>query len=140
MLTERSFSDISFLTYQKHQTFILSENQFKWFSRSQKTLGKLLVHYFPNIFVYCYNAGVCALFSHILFVKSGPECAISLPIFLRLYLLWILSLRLNYYLSYITTKAESIYQCTFLQKIIKFFNLKQQQSSRGNIMFTVPKT
>ena len=135
MLTERSFSDISFLTYQKHQTFILSENQFKWFSRSQKTLGKLLVY-----IVYCYNAGVCALFSHILFVKSGPECAISLPIFLRLYLLWILSLRLNYYLSYITTKAESIYQWTFLQKIIKFFNLKQQQSSRGNIMLTVPKT
>ena len=41
---------------------ISSEHQLKLFRRSQETLGKYVVHYRPNIFAYCENAGVCALF------------------------------------------------------------------------------
>ena len=139
-LGKLKFSDVSFSTYSKHPMIMLSEYQLKWFSRSQETLGKYLVHYRPNIFVYCKNAGVCVLFPHILFVISGTKSASFLPIFLCLYSLWIIFLRLNYYLLHIITKVESIYQCMFLQKIIKFFNLKQKQASRGNIMFSVPIT
>ena len=56
------FLDISFSTFSRHQMVILSERQFKLSSRSQETLGKHLVHSHLNIFAYCENAGVCALF------------------------------------------------------------------------------
>ena len=116
-LDKLNFSDISFSTnVREHQEHI----------RSQETSGKHLVYYLPNIFVYCYNAGVCALFPYILFVISGTENVKYLSIFLCSYSLWIVLWRLNYYLSYITTKVESIHPCMFLQKIIKFFNLKQK--------------
>ena len=90
------------------------------------------MHYLSDIFVCCYNEGVCALFPHIPFVISGTESARYLsPIFLGLYSLWEIFLRLNYYPLYITIKVESIYQFVFLQKIIKFFNLKEKQLLRG---------
>ena len=34
----------------------------------------------------------------------------------------------------------NIYQCMFLQRIVKSFNIKQKQPSRGNIIFFVPIT
>ena len=90
------------------------------------------MHYLSDIFVCCYNAGVYALFPHIPFVISGTESAKYLsPIFLCLYSLWEIFLRLNYYLLYITIKVESIYQFMFLQKIMKFFSLKEKQLWRG---------
>ena len=75
------FSDISLSIYLKHQLSMLSEHQLKWFSRSQKTLGKHLVHYRPNIFLYCKNVEVCALISHILFVIYRTESVKFLPLF-----------------------------------------------------------
>ena len=42
------------------------------------------------------------------------------PIFLCVYSLRIIFVRLNYYLSHIIDTVESTYQCIFLDKIIKF--------------------
>ena len=52
---------------------ISSEHQLKLFRRSQETLGKYVVHYCPNIFAYCENAGVLCFISPILFVISRTE-------------------------------------------------------------------
>ena len=125
-LGKLKFSDISFSTNSKHQMLMLSGHQLKWFSLSQETIGKYLVHYRPNIFAYCKTAAACALFPHILFVISGTKNVKFLHIFLCLYSHWIIFLRLNYYLLHITTKVESIYQCMFLQKVTRFFNLKTE--------------
>ena len=130
-LGKLKFSDISFSTNSKHQMlfaygFLWKAKSCKWFSLSQETIGKYLVHYRPNIFAYCKTAAACALFPHILFVISGTKNVKFLHIFLCLYSHWIIFLRLNYYLLHITTKVESIYQCMFLQKVTRFFNLKTE--------------
>ena len=53
-----------------------SEHQLKLFSRTKETLGKHLLHYRPNIFAYCENAGVCALFPHSVRNIRNRKCQI----------------------------------------------------------------
>ena len=96
---------------------MLSEHQLKWFSRSQEISGKHLVHYRSNFFVYCKNAGIWALFPHLLFIISGTESAKFLPIFLCLYSICIKLLSIAYYfqsriniLKYVSEENKKVLQ------------------------------
>ena len=53
-------------------------------------------------------------------VRNIQNSTKFLPIFLCVYSLRIIFVRLNYYLSHIIDTVESTYQCVFLDKIIKF--------------------
>ena len=140
ILGKLKFSDTWFSSLSKHQMLMSSEHQYKWFSCSQETLDKHLVHYLPNIFVYCKNTRKLRfIFQHsvgnIRNKKHQIFSYFSVLAFSQNNFLEIKLLSIAYY--YQSRVNISI---MFLQKIIKFFNLKQKQSLRGNMMVSVSVT
>ena len=111
--------DILFSKYPKHQMVMSSEHQLKiieLFTGKLRQLSCPLSSEYLCILWKC--RGFALYFPHS--VHNIQNSTKFLPIFLCVYSLRIIFVRLNYYLSHIIDTVESTYQCIFLDKIIKF--------------------